>query len=187
MQPELSRLVSFSSLPKGESLFEIETSAEERAAIAKRLDLIELNSLSASLRLVVDNDRGGVDVAGRFAAETVQPCAVTTEPLVCKVAGALAVCYAFDAEADTPVEIDAEDESDDVPAEPIVDGGFDLGEALTQALSLEIDPYPRAPGLSFDIHIGGAAAEQGANTDAAAEAGPFAGLAALKNKLEENR
>ncbi len=188
MEPELLRLVTASSLQKGENVFEIETSVEERARVAKRLDLIALNHLSASLRLVVESDGGAVDVDGAFTAETVQPCAVTLDPLVCQVTGTLSVRYAYDAEANPLGLMDADDEAAEDPPEPIIDGVFDLGEALTQALSLEIEPYPRAPDLPYNASDNDEA-EEGGSEPVANDGGarPFAGLAALKNKLAENR
>lgn len=188
MESELSRVVSVSSLGKGETLFEIKTSDEERARVAKRLGLIALNSLSAELRLVVEDDGGAVNVEGAFAGQTVQPCVVTLEPLACDVVGRLSVRYAFDADA-APLDLTdgEEDAVAEDPPEPIIDGAFDLGEALTQALSLEIDPYPRTPGLAFDANLGGEAEEGGSEHVADdADGRAFASLAALKNKLAEN-
>ena len=181
--PELSRLVTASSLLKGETRFEIETSDKERARIAKRLDLVTLNSLSASLRLIVSNDGGAVDVEGEFTAETVQQCAVTLEPLVCEVIGALSIRYAFNAEADLLAPINTKDDAEEDPPEPIIDGVFELGESLTQALSLEIEAYPRSPGLPYDVYVSGEGLSGAATDTITGKAGPFAGLAALKNKL----
>jgi uncharacterized metal-binding protein YceD (DUF177 family) len=52
---------------------------------------------------------------------------------------------------------------------------IDLGEAVAETLSLSLPPYPRAPDAEAALKDAGVKTE--------AEAGPFAALAALKDKL----
>ena len=52
---------------------------------------------------------------------------------------------------------------------------IDLGEAVAETLSLSLDPYPRAPGADETLKKAGVKDET--------ESGPFAALAALKDKL----
>ena len=52
---------------------------------------------------------------------------------------------------------------------------IDLGGAVTDTLALAIDPYPRSAEADSALKEAGVISEE--------EAGPFAALAALKNKM----
>ena len=54
---------------------------------------------------------------------------------------------------------------------------IDVGEAVAQTLSLSLDPWPRAPGAREALKQAG--------VKSADETGPFAALAALKDKLKK--
>jgi hypothetical protein len=85
------------------------------------------------------------------------------------------VRFVPDAYAGTPdeeFELSAED-CDTLPLE----GRIDLGELAAETLALALDPYPRWEGAD-------AVAEQGMLADEF-DAGPFAGLKALKDRLEK--
>ena len=53
---------------------------EERAALAQRFGIIEIEDLSASLALRKRGD-GVVEVTGSYRAKLAQPCVVTLEPV----------------------------------------------------------------------------------------------------------
>ena len=53
---------------------------------------------------------------------------------------------------------------------------IDVGEAVAETLSLGLDPYPRAPGADEALKAAGVKSEE--------EAGPFAALAGLRDKLK---
>ena len=75
--------------------------------------------------------------------------------------------------ADEEVEL-GEDELDVV----FYDGAaVDVGEAVAETLSLSLDPYPRAPGAEEALKAAGVKSEE--------EAGPFAALAGLRDKLKK--
>ena len=66
----------------------------------------------------------------------------------------------------------------------MIDGQFDVGDTLVQLLAVEINPFPRKPGVSLDS-MPEAKARLGSVKDS--ETGnPFAALAALKDKLEDS-
>ena len=54
---------------------------------------------------------------------------------------------------------------------------IDVGEAVAETLSLSLDPYPRAPGAEEALEAAGVKSEE--------EAGPFAALAGLRDKLKK--
>jgi uncharacterized metal-binding protein YceD (DUF177 family) len=66
------------------------------------------------------------------------------------------------------------DLDEDLP-EPLDDEGVDLGEAVAQQLAMSLDPYPRAPGVSYP---GGAKPRAGPSESE--KDSPFAILASLK-------
>lgn len=119
--------------------------------------------------------------ASRFAysahleAEITQTCAVTLEPVSSKQ------CLDFDRTlqlvpqakrgSDSSVELSPAAGDDEVPEE-IESSRYDLAAPLLEEFSLAIDPYPRAPGASFE-----APQEEGEAPDS-----PFAVLKALKSK-----
>ena len=64
------------------------------------------------------------------------------------------------------IDLDAED-----PPEPVVDGGVDIGEVVTEHLALALDPYPRREGAR--MRVGDWAGSEG-------DSSPFAVLKSLK-------
>jgi len=138
----------------------IEASPEEREALAQRLDLPALHALTAELELR-PTDSGRVSATGRMRAEVEQTCVVTLEPF------RSAVETPLDWMLLPPGEEPGEgfDGPDEVESEA---SGTDLGEALAQALSLSLDPYPRRPGATLPAEAAGGARS------------PFAALAKLR-------
>ncbi|HCS23533.1 MAG TPA: metal-binding protein, partial [Rhodospirillaceae bacterium] len=59
-------------------------------------------------------------------------------------------------------------------AEMVHNGMIDLGEVVAQYLSLELDPYPRAPGVSLAAQMQASGQPKKAN--------PFQALEALKGE-----
>lgn len=146
--------------------------AEERAAVAARLDLASLDRLEA--HAVLRRDKDVIFASGRVKAALEQCCVATGDPL--------------------PVHVDEAFDLRFVP-EPVVPGGdaefelgadeldtlfhdgqaIDLGAAIADSLALGLDPYPRSATASEALREAGVLSEE--------EAGPFAALAALKDKL----
>lgn len=173
--PEFSRPFPADQVGSREIVREIEASSAERAALAERLDLVALDSLSATLRLRRLPD-GLIRLSGRFDADVVQSCVVTLAPVASHCAAAFTVRYGESAAPETLREIEVAAEGEDEP-EPLVGGEIDLGEAVVQQLAVSLDPYPRAPGAALPEELAG-----DAGPAAAGEAGrsPFAALAELK-------
>ncbi|MBI2236702.1 MAG: DUF177 domain-containing protein [Magnetospirillum sp.] len=172
MDVEFSRPVRVERLGAAGSDFEIEANEAERRALAERLDLVELSSLSARLRLKLLSG-GLVRLSGRLSAEVVQSCVVTLQPVAASLDVAVELTYGPD-DADGDGEVELTFEGDD-PPDAIVDGTIDMGEAVAEQLALELNPFPRAPGAVFE-----APAE--APDTAAERRNPFAALAGLREK-----
>lgn len=141
-EPEFSRALNVESLGEAAKRLRLEADEAERAAVARRFDLLSLDSLVGDLIVdrVADSDL--IRVHGRVAATLTQACVVTgkaveetiSEPVDERFGGADA------SEAEVDLSIDEED-----PPEPIVGGEIDLGEIVAQYLGVAMDPYPRAP------------------------------------------
>jgi uncharacterized metal-binding protein YceD (DUF177 family) len=161
--PEFSRLVSLARLGSEPFRQEIAATEAERAALARRFDLLALDRLSATIELV----RQGADIVllrAAFSGEFVQSCVVTLDPVEGAVSEEFTLLYAppeMEAEAGRTVE-------DEVAFEPIVGNAIDVGEAVAQQFSLALPPFPRSPGATLD-----------AEPPRADEAGPFAALSRL--------
>lgn len=178
LPPEFHRPVRVADLADGESTLEIAADATERQALARRFALVGLDRLEARLTLIPADDRRGLDVEGQLVADVTQSCVVTLEPVRAKIAAAFRRAYA--------VELPPEDDGDLGPAlldapdppDPIVDGIVDLGEAAAEQLALELDPFPRAAGATFE----GISEKNKDSKELKDKSHPFAVLADLKRK-----
>lgn len=157
--PEFSRPISIEGITPDKVRKEsVEATEEECAALAQRFDLRGLSGLKASL--TIRRVAGGevIRVAGTLEAEVVQACVVSLRDVPGEVKG----------EFETFFTEEVVDELDEDAPEMVSNGHIDLGEVVAQYLALELDPYPRAPGVSL--------AAQLAETGLAAPKNPFSVL-----------
>jgi uncharacterized metal-binding protein YceD (DUF177 family) len=140
----------------------LEAREAERAALAARFGIPAVESLRAELRLWPEAD-GAVRAEGSLAADVVQSCVVTLEPVPQRVEEAVSLRLL---PAGTEPRDDDPDGPDDIPSE---NGVVDLGEAVAEQLALALDPYPRAPGAALPAEAGDAVPEH-----------PMAALAKLR-------
>lgn len=178
---ELHRPIALRELNEGERSWEVETDTDERAAIAARFGLVDLPALAGRFTLSLVEDRGEptVHLDGRITARVVQTCVVTLEPFESTIEADFdGLCTEPEQdEAPAVMALPAEEEEDVVG--DIIDGRIDLGEVLVQQLALELDPFPRRPGVEFAGHI-----EDDGSDDVRPDAdNPFAVL----GKLKDNR
>lgn len=143
-KPEFSRVVEVPKRRGKTVTLAIAAAPAERAALARRFDLLALDRLEAGLQLELQRD-GIVQVSGTLVAELEQSCVVTLEPVPSRLAEEFTLLYG-PPEADSEIELDGEAE----PVEPFEGDRIDVGEAVAQQLSLALDPFPRAPGATID-------------------------------------
>ena len=171
--PEFSRPVQVDTLGEEERRLAIEADEAERTALARRFGLIAIARLVADLAL----SRKGSDVAlrGTLRASATQSCAATGAPVAAAVEAPFEIL--FRPQTEPPGR---EDEVELSPGELDVVGydgvTIDAGEAVAETLALNLDPYPRAPGAAAVLKAAGVKSEE--------EAGPFAALAGLRDKLK---
>ena len=171
--PELSRPVRLDTLGEGPSALHVEAEEAERAALARRFGLIAIERLAADVELTRKD--GEVALAGMLSAAVVQACVASGEPVPAALQCAFSVEFRPEPGADggdDEVEL-GEDEMDVIFYEG---GAIDVGEAVAETLSLNLDPYPRAPGAEQALRAAGVKNEE--------EAGAFGALAALRDKLK---
>ncbi len=149
-QPEFSRPEPVDRLGAGALTKEIAARPEERRALARRLGLLSLDDLRATLRLERAGGKGLVRIIGRLVADVTQACVVTLDPVASRIEEDFTLLYSLDAGIGASREgaVVIEPESEE-PPEPIGARGIDLGEAVAQQLALALDPYPRAPGAAL--------------------------------------
>jgi uncharacterized metal-binding protein YceD (DUF177 family) len=176
-EPELSRPVRLDEPGALDRDYRIEATPDERAALARRFDLRALESLRARVRLEEAAEGGAlVRLDAALEAAVVQTCVVTLEPVPAHITATFRRLYdpqgmpAAEPGEEEFLALDA-----DEPPEPLAGGLLDLGEAVAEQLALELDPFPRAPGVDFH----GFATESLDSGEKPAPDGPFAGLAKL--------
>jgi uncharacterized metal-binding protein YceD (DUF177 family) len=139
-QTEFSRPLDVARVPKLGSHENLVASTAECTALARRLNVPVIHSLKAKLH-VKPWRGGGLHVKGTLVAELDRESVVsleaflTTEELVVE-RFYLAAPKGEDLETDEDID-------------PIQDGLIDLGELVAETLALDMDPYPRKPGESF--------------------------------------
>jgi uncharacterized metal-binding protein YceD (DUF177 family) len=144
----------------------------ECAAIADRLGLLRLDRLDAHAVLTRDGQR--VRATGRVKASLEQACIATGEPIPAHVDEAFDILFLPEPKASRPDE-EIELGAADLDAMFHDGSAIELGSAIVDSLALALDPYPRSPAADAALKEAGVLSEE--------EAGPFAALAALKEKL----
>lgn len=171
MKPEFSRTFRLDELGGTPRAVSIAAEEGERAALAARFGLIGIERLQAQAELERDGDV--VSATGTFEAEVTQSCVASGEPVPARIAGDFALRFVRAGEEPCPEEVELqESELDEIDYEG---SAIDLGEAVAQTMALALDPFPRAAGADEKLREAGVLGEE--------EAGPFAALKALKDKL----
>jgi uncharacterized metal-binding protein YceD (DUF177 family) len=167
--PEFSRTVLLAHIGNEPFRREIAASEAERDALARRLDLVSLDRLSASVELV----RQGAEIillCAMFDAEFVQECVVSLDPIAGALSAQFTLLYGPPEAEDQVAAIGGEDAA----FEPLVGNAIDIGEAVAQEFSLALPAFPRSPAAAVEA------------APAAGEAGPFAALSRLLDHNDGN-
>lgn len=135
---EFCRPVRLDTIGSGPTARAIDASPVECAALARRFDLLTLESLAADL--TAQRIAGGITLTGRVRAHGNQSCVVSGLPVPFAIEETLAL--RFDPASGAADEVELTDADLDVL--PLEGDAVDFGEAAAQALSLALDPYPKA-------------------------------------------
>jgi uncharacterized metal-binding protein YceD (DUF177 family) len=168
--PEFSRRVKLARIGTEPYRQRITASEGERAALARRFDLVSLDRLEAAVELIPKDERT-ILLRADFDAAFEQRCIVTLDP----IGGVLAEGFELLYGPPEAEEAAAGMVGEDVAFEPLIGDAIDIGEAVAQEFSLALPPFPRSP----DIPIDNAAETE---SDSAAASNPFAGLLRLVDR-----
>ncbi|MEP6785694.1 MAG: DUF177 domain-containing protein [Sphingomonadales bacterium] len=169
MTPEFSRRYALDSIGSAPRDVSIEATESERAALARRFDLVSLGSLKATA--VLHTVASGVEARGAIRATVIQSCVVGGDPVAATINEPFALRFLIDAPVAGGDDEEGMELSDtDCDILPLEDGAVDLGEAAAQTLGLALDPFPRSPESRADEERVWKAGE---------ERGAFAGLKGL--------
>lgn len=172
MTNEFSHILTVAEIGQGRDVA-LTANAEQCAAIAQRLDLIEVKHLSMEAKL--SSVAGGVKAKGVVKADVVQACAATDLPVKARINEEFELRFLREADHNqASEEEEIELSGDDCEVLPLEQERIDIGDTAVQSLSLALDPFPRHPDADRIL------AEKGILTEE--QAGPFAALAALKGK-----
>ncbi|HEU0310503.1 MAG TPA: DUF177 domain-containing protein [Sphingomicrobium sp.] len=145
---------------------------DDRTRVAARLGLLSLDRLEAHAVLARDGQK--IRVNGRLKAALCQACVATGDPVPSHIDEPFELLFVPEPKGGGP---DAEIELGEADLDTVFHDGsaIDLGGAVADTLALSLDPYPRSAGADAALKEAGVLTEE--------EAGPFAALAALKEKL----
>ena len=175
--PEFSRLIAIEGITPDKTRTEkIDATEEECAALAARFGLRRLSNLVGTVNIRRISGSDTVKIDGKFSAEVVQACVVSLQDVPALVEGTFDT-YFTQSGGETRNEIEFSLDDDLEAAEIVSNGMIDMGEVVAQYLSLELEPYPRAPGVSLAAQL----RENGAS----GKVSPFRVLAGLKRSEEK--
>lgn len=161
IEQEWSHFFDVDDLDDGKTKVSIQADEEECQDVARRVGVVSIESLSADL--VLEREQGGrtIHVKGQFTANVTQECVISLDEFQSEISDAVEGWFADkdstvsfaaakrEKEAATSRgEVEMVDESED--PESIIDGVIDLGELVTQHLSLAIPPHPHKEGVKYE-------------------------------------
>ena len=141
--PEFSRPLQTDRVPKLGSTEKLTAEPEERRALAKRMNIPAIHSLTAEIRATPWRG-GGIKLEGHLTADVEQVSVISLESFRETVSVPIARYF-------LPPGAVSETEDDD--ADAIDNGWIDLGEVTAETLVLDLEPYPRKAGEAFAEHI----------------------------------
>jgi len=145
--PEFSRLLGLDEIDSDGSQCKIRADGEECAALARRFGILAVYGLSATLSFSKSTEGETVAVRGRLSARVEQKCTVSLDPFDENISAE--IDQIFVRTRDRPMAIILDPEKDEAYDEIIEGNSIDIGEMVAQCLSLELDPYPRKPGVEY--------------------------------------
>jgi uncharacterized metal-binding protein YceD (DUF177 family) len=143
-------IVTLADLRRGPVRRELVADEAARRRIAEALDLVALDHLEATVTVAPWLD--GAALRGRWRASVVQTCVVTLDPLPADLEGEFELKLAprgSDAAPRPEIEITLDPQAED-PPDVIETDEIDVGAYVIEHLALELDPFPRTPGVEFE-------------------------------------
>ncbi len=149
----------------------------ERTALAERFGVLGVDSFAVTAKLSAQG--GEVLLTGAVSASLTQRCVVSMEPTATRLEEQIERRFTPGGRMKESKNFDPEDE--DSPE--LLTEEIDVGEIAAETAVLAIDPYPRADDAALEQRFAAPPGAKPLDDDAVK---PFAGLEALKRKLEAN-
>lgn len=165
---EFKRPVDLGAIGDDPAQYQIMADDAERAALARRFGLVEIQRLSAAVTLVWVRGRRVLRLTAEIEGEVVQNCVVTLDPVHERIAERVEIHFERPAR-DAAAKGGIVDEFELGEAEPLTGDALDIGEIVAGEFVLCVNPYPRKP----DASIGTVGTESHAPS-------PFEKLASIK-------
>ena len=176
--PEFSRIVKVARLPSTAVYsFEDIPTSDEALALAKLFNVISVRKMRFQGTLSPMDSKGWL-LEGTLGASVAQACVLTLETVRTRIDMEVQRIYLpMTGSAGSEITLDAvaDDETEALESE------LDLGLVAIEALALAIPEYPKLEGATLENSN---STPSGAEEIAEDTVKPFAGLAALKEKLE---
>lgn len=161
--------------------FDLRPDAQASDDLKTELGLIALRKVSFVGTIKAEGDDGW-RLNGHLGATVVQPCVVTLDPVTTRIEeDATRLFLPAPDDWDTAEEDEEVEMPDDDSIEPL-GTHIDLSAILTEVLALSLPAYPRSDGASLDQTT---FAEPGTQALSDDDVKPFAGLKALRDKLQD--
>ena len=142
-----SRELVVDSVPDTGLDVEVAASQADRAMLAQACGLVAVHEFEAGFQ-VRKLDRTRFKVTGSLCARVTQTCVVSLEPFETLVHADIDVDFAPSGVSGRGPAAAFRGGED--PPDPIIGGKIDLGALAAEFLVLNLDVYPRKPGVSFD-------------------------------------
>lgn len=179
--PEFPRVVDVGRLRGlSEFAFDIAPDADEAAALSRLMGARSVRKMRFHGRLAHAPD-GAWRLEANLGATVIQTCVVTLGPVTTRIDTEVRRLFVPGAAA-TPAEIVVTDLEDD-ETEPLGDR-IDLGLVAIEALALALPAYPRQPDAQLEVAV---SAPVGAEPSLEEPPKPFAALAALRARMDEDK
>jgi uncharacterized metal-binding protein YceD (DUF177 family) len=180
--PEFPRILETADLREtAEFPFDLAPNGREPAAIARLMGAQSLRKLRFTGRLIPIDPAGWL-LEGDLGATVIQTCVVTLEPVTTRIDQPVRRRF-LPLRAPRAAEVlIAPDEDDEIEA---LGSRIDLGLVALEALALALPAYPRKDGAVLPPGMAsGSGAGTGDDTPPDETTRPFAGLAALRDALD---
>lgn len=180
MTTEIDERLQLDKMRSGPRRQTREASPGECAAVAARLDLEGVKSITFDMNAAQSSDADIYEVIGQVTMEATRICSVTNKPFLDVTQAMIHELFTAKPAKATDEDAEIESEIDTPDVELVEDETIDLGELVIQYLAMELDPAPHAPNARPD------AEDVAAGLDADRIL-PFAGLAdMLKSRDDGN-
>jgi uncharacterized metal-binding protein YceD (DUF177 family) len=156
--------------------FDFRPDAGQRAALAQDLGLIALPALRLKGE-IRPAGRSDFELVAALTAEATQPCSITLAPVPTAISDDVRRLFVADWTEPEGDEVEMPDDDSQEPLPEVID----LIEVAREAMALALPLYPRAPGAELGEAVFAAPGTAPIRDE---DLKPFAGLAALKAKLD---